>query len=233
MKRYIKMSTAIHAVLLLGISIYPFFLLRRYKYNMRPAQTLEFINLSEPEIPKPEVKPKAQKKEEPKKKEEKKTVKPPPKPKSNPKAKTVVPPLKSPDLEKKLAEKLKNFTEPSEAKQENPKEENVQHAPRLTSAITTSTSNFPFQWYLDFIQGKIDSCWNQPQMAIAKQYATMVSFTILKEGQIRNIHIKRPSGITTFDDSAMQAIEKALPMPPLPEGYNYTELTINVEFKLE
>jgi colicin import membrane protein len=46
-----------------------------------------------------------------------------------------------------------------------------------------------------------------------------VRFGIAPNGEIRNIEIDRPSGNPTFDQSVMQAVSKANPLPPPPSEY--------------
>lgn len=149
-------------------------------------------------------------------------------------------------LEQRLQEKFKQFdtkTPQSREKTDIAKwqEPNTANQSTVSSASTglsvtasgPDSSNFPFAWYLDNIQNKITSCWTEPQMALAKQYSAVVSFTINNTGEISNIKIKKSSGITEFDQSGLQAIERAKPFPPLPPGYTYPELVVNAEFSLQ
>lgn len=94
-------------------------------------------------------------------------------------------------------------------------------------------SDFPFQWYLELIHGKISSCWNDPQTLLDKQNTAIISFTITKTGEVTNIYTKKSSGAQSFDQSGIKAIELAKPFPQLPAGCRDSELIVNVEFNLE
>jgi TonB family protein len=143
------------------------------------------------------------------------------------------------DTEKKKADTKKDWKETDEIKQDIPNQEemeNIVFSGTLGQSGTLgigSDSDFPFQWYLANIHSKISSCWSNPQVVVDKNQAAIVSFTIIKTGEIINVRIKKSSGNTTFDDSALKAIELAKPYPQLPIGFKDPQLTINVEFSLE
>lgn len=242
----VKISTIIHLGLLLLCIIGPLIIPHhRYKSFRPTAYTVQLVrlpgvksqsvssipqpNITKPAVKEPVIKPKAETK--PIQKKPAITV---------PSAK----PLKTPTLEEKLGKRLKeiakredtpvpqkNWEEPVSASQE---------GPIITGALGDSgtlgisgPSDFPFQWYLELIHGKISSCWTSPQMTLDKQYSAVISFTITKTGEIINVNIKRSSGISNFDESGLKAIELAKPFPELPPGYQYSQLTVNVEFALE
>lgn len=231
MKRFIKKSATIHVTVLILIIVWPSIFHRKYKQKMLPVHTVELIS---PE----QLKASPKKIDIPKPKPKKSKPKPKPKKKKSPvkKKRHVLKPtvkkLKTPTLEEKLSKRIKNTKEPVVKSKPEPVKEISSYIPQLKATITNQ-EDFPFQWYLSFIQGKISSCWHQPQMVIAKQYISMISFTILKDGSVRNIKVKRSSGITNFDKSAIQAVEQAQPLPPLPPSYKHEQLVVNVEFRLE
>lgn len=169
---------------------------------------------------------------------EKKTVKTPPPPKE-----------KAQSLEEKLASRLKQL---DKGKKENTDKKwkepdsparpinNNFEEPAVTGNLGVSgsmglstQSDFPFQYYLENIHAKISSCWTDPQMSIDKKYSAIISFTILKTGEVINISVKESSGVAGFDQSGIKAIELAKPFPQLPPGFLDSELIVNVEFALE
>ena len=202
---------------------------------MRPVHTVELINPKElvapkqTEITKPKPKPKP--KQKPKSRTKPKKTKTPVK-KTRSILKPTVPPLTTPSLEERLSKRFQKFEQTATEPKSSSFQEPSSYKPQFKTTIS-STPAFPFQWYLDLIQGKIAALWHQPQMVIAKQYSSMISFTILKDGQVKDIRIKRASGMANFDKSAKQAIEQAQPLPPLPPSYKHSQLVVNVEFDLE
>jgi len=143
------------------------------------------------------------------------------------------------NTEKKKAETKKEWKETEDIKQEintQQEMENTIFSGTLGNSGTLgigSDSDFPFQWYLANIHSKISSCWSNPEVVIDKNQSAIVSFTIIKTGEIINVRVKKSSGNISFDDSALKAIELAKPYPELPIGFNDPQLTINVEFSLE
>lgn len=91
----------------------------------------------------------------------------------------------------------------------------------------------PYQYYLDLIQTKITSCWNEPKMTLDKDYVAIVSFTINTSGDVLGVFVKKSSGLAEFDKTGTEAVEAAKPFPPLPKGFFSNQLTVNVEFSLE
>lgn len=248
----VKISTIIHLGILLCIIIGPLILPHKYRSFRPTVHTVQLVRLpgaisqpastvSQPSLLKPVVKePIAKPKAETKPKQISVQKKP---------AMTVpsTKPLKTPTLEEKLSKRLKeirekNTTPALQTAQKDWKEPKSvsQEKSTIIGALGDSgilglsaPSDFPFQWYLELIHGKISSCWASPQMVLDKQYSAIISFTITKTGEITNINIKRSSGVSNFDQSGIKAIELAKPFPELPPGYQYSQLTVNVEFALE
>lgn len=230
----VKFSTIIHLGILLFIIIIPIIFPHRYRGFRPTVYTVQIVKLpgtitkQTPTVSKPIKKPHIETKLKPVQKKSIIAI-PPAKP------------LKTPTLEEKLSKRLEEMekTTTPEAQWEEP--ESIQQTTSSVSGTlgTSGTldistpSDFPFQYYLELIHGKISSCWSNPQMVLDKKYSAVISFTILKSGEITNINIKRSSGIANFDQSGLKAIELAKPFPQLPVGYKYSQLTVNVEFNLE
>ncbi len=61
-----------------------------------------------------------------------------------------------------------------------------------------------------------------------------LQFTLLKDGTIIASSIKKGSGFALLDEAALTMLEKAAPLPPLPESMNREQITlvIPIEFSL-
>ena len=63
--------------------------------------------------------------------------------------------------------------------------------------------------------------------------SALVSFSIARDGKIKNVTVQRSSGDDTYDFAASSAVINAGPFAPLPMYYEKDELTVAVEFKQE
>ncbi|MDP8215633.1 MAG: TonB family protein [Candidatus Euphemobacter frigidus] len=98
-------------------------------------------------------------------------------------------------------------------------------APRQTTerpAISASRQDrFPYSWYNNFVQSKMYSLWSRPAKAVVKKEAatSLVSFRVYRDGHIETIRLKESSGSAIMDESTLQAVRMADPLPPLPQGF--------------
>ena len=58
-----------------------------------------------------------------------------------------------------------------------------------------------------------------------------VTFTILADGTIADLHVTQPSGATMIDFAAQRAVTSAAPFGPLPKDYGTNRKTIQALFK--
>jgi protein TonB len=63
--------------------------------------------------------------------------------------------------------------------------------------------------------------------------AAIVTFEILRDGQIRNVRVVQSSGNVLLDNSAQRAIFEAAPFPPLPATYEGNSAVIEFWFQLK
>jgi protein TonB len=90
----------------------------------------------------------------------------------------------------------------------------------------------PYAYYLSIVQRKIAGFW-EPPAGIDQQpgeVAAIVWFRIEKDGAVRSNSVEEPSGISPFDASALRALTRALPLPPLPQNYPGDHLIIHLRF---
>lgn len=82
--------------------------------------------------------------------------------------------------------------------------------------------------YVDTIQSLISSNWRSVQ---PERGTTIVRFTILKDGTVTDIHIERPSGSGLLDRASTSALrDNNFRLPPLPQAYTPSTLTIHLTF---
>jgi protein TonB len=87
-----------------------------------------------------------------------------------------------------------------------------------------------FSWYVEAVQRRVSSNWLQstvdPSVSVAPR--VVVTFTILRNGEVANIQITHSSNNYSVDASAVRAVKESSPLNPLPPGYNGSN--VNVEF---
>jgi TonB family protein len=81
---------------------------------------------------------------------------------------------------------------------------------------------------------KISQNWNQstidPAARGSRSIRATATFTILKDGTVKDIRISDSSRNSSFDNSGLRALYDASPMPPLPSDYNGSYLTVTFDF---
>ncbi len=92
---------------------------------------------------------------------------------------------------------------------------------------------FPFPWYVDIVKTKIELAWRKPflQETTPEGYSTVLYFVILRNGQVQQVKIEEPSGISSLDRSCESAILGASPFPPLPNQWTEPNLAFRLTFQ--
>jgi TonB family protein len=98
-----------------------------------------------------------------------------------------------------------------------------------STGVTGIEGDFPYTIYIDRMKTLIGQRWLRPQGVSG--VATTVSFTIDRDGAIREAKNEITSGNGTFDRAALRAVLEASPLPPLPFGYNGTFLGVHLTFR--
>lgn len=98
--------------------------------------------------------------------------------------------------------------------------EGVQGGVGLVASIDGS---FPYAWYLQQVQARIVGNWQR----LGGQGRVQIYFRITREGGIDGARIEVPSGNGSLDESALMAVRRSAPLPPLP---TQTGDTLGVHF---
>ncbi len=208
-----------------------------------PAGPKAGSRTSRPEPPRPEP-PKPKPPEE--KKPETKVVAPPTpkteKPKAGPPVKSVKDATPVPVKDKELARE-KGKAEPGQA----PAEESVTDpiasegplvagvgpvAGSETSVGGVDGADFPYNYYLEIVRGKISQAWEVPQGMVARgrRIEAVVRFKIMRDGTVAQSIIEVPSGQNIYDQSALRAISMVRRFPPLPQEFGGSFLIVHFQF---
>lgn len=151
-----------------------------------------------------------------------------------PKVKTKTPKIVTRKVKKKKIKKIKTIK---------PLDENpikplppLKPAPKRTGAVTGPgiSTGGDSVWDL-MVQNRITENWAQPSKAETGADPPTVEYEIVVErsGKISNIRLKRSSGISTLDNSALAALRKSDPLPKLPKTFNGQTKTVPVIFRIK
>jgi TonB family protein len=79
--------------------------------------------------------------------------------------------------------------------------------------------------YMATLQRRIKHHWLPPKAPTS--HVTVLTFHILSDGTVTDIHLSRSSGLESADRMAIQAVEDSKPLPPLPKG---APAEVDIEF---
>jgi TonB family protein len=71
-----------------------------------------------------------------------------------------------------------------------------------------------------------------PRWAVAdmRQGRVIVSWDVLVDGSVRNVHVTRPSGIDEFDRNCVRAVQRAAPFEPIPHNLGLSAMRWEITF---
>ncbi len=101
--------------------------------------------------------------------------------------------------------------------------------PLGATGVTGLDADFPYTIYIERMKSLIGQRWLRPQ--VGNGTVVTISFTIDRDGAIRDAKNEISSGNGTFDRAALRAVLEASPLPPLPFGYNGTFLGVHLTFR--
>jgi len=91
-----------------------------------------------------------------------------------------------------------------------------------------------FGAYADLVAQRVTEKWQTGGLAgLRSAPMVVITFDILRDGTVRNAQIAQRSGNSTLDYSALRAVMDAGPFPPLPAGYDRSEASVELQFKLQ
>jgi len=93
-----------------------------------------------------------------------------------------------------------------------------------------------YPWYVQSIVRAISQNWMQnnhrPTVRAARRAKTTVTFSINRDGSVKNIRITEPSGNPSMDDSAQRTLLSIDHFPPLPPDYSGRYVDVIFDFDL-
>jgi periplasmic protein TonB len=93
-----------------------------------------------------------------------------------------------------------------------------------------------YGWYIEAVRRAINQNWMQntidPAIRIARRAKTTVTFTINRDGSVKNIRVYQSSGNRSMDDSAQRALLSIDHFPTLPADYSGRYVDVTFDFDL-
>ena len=94
-------------------------------------------------------------------------------------------------------------------------------------------ADFPYTYYLQIITDRVSSNWftSLVDPGVQGQFQSVVYFRIYRNGQISEVKVQESSGLRSLDLSAIRAVQRSAPLPPLPSDYGKDYLGIYLIFE--
>ena len=115
--------------------------------------------------------------------------------------------------------------------------QNQQDKPKSTTAssdranISDAEVNTQTNEYIDFVWSRIKKNWSMPQSLLPeKNITTIIEVRIARSGTLEYAGFEKRSGNRYFDDSALRAVKKSSPFPPLPYWIKDKSIEIGIRF---
>ena len=93
-----------------------------------------------------------------------------------------------------------------------------------------------YGWYIEAVRRAVNQNWLQntidPGIRAARRAKTTLTFTINRDGTVKDIRISESSGNRSMDDSASRALLSIEHFPPLPADYSGRYVDVTFDFDL-
>ncbi len=93
-----------------------------------------------------------------------------------------------------------------------------------------------YGWYIEAVRRKINSNWDQftidSAVRSARRAHAVMSFTIYRDGSVKNARLEQSSNNLSMDNSAQRALLSSMPMPALPNDYSGSYVNVTFDFDL-
>jgi TonB family protein len=103
----------------------------------------------------------------------------------------------------------------------------------FSSQLQLDIENFEFSYYLVAVRNKVSSNWSPPAGLVASGGAVraVVFFRIMRDGSVSDLEVEQSSAVGLFDQSALRAVLRAQPFPPLPRRFADNSLGVHFGFE--
>lgn len=88
-------------------------------------------------------------------------------------------------------------------------------------------------FYGDRVKETISRNWVFSEAIKAQGLETRLMVVVNRDGSILDLRVEKTSGNAIFDESALRAVRKSAPLPPLPQVISYPRVEIGIRFSPE
>jgi TonB family protein len=100
--------------------------------------------------------------------------------------------------------------------------------------ISESEVNAQTKEYIGVVWSRVKKNWTMPQALMPKEnIETIIDVKISRSGTLEYVGFEKRSGNRYFDDSALRAVKKSSPFPPLPYWIMDKNIEIGIRFHSE
>lgn len=132
---------------------------------------------------------------------------------------------------KKIREKQKTSVPPSGERALSRKSETESPGTKPSGVATRELLDLKYRLYYNMVWEKIRNSWVLPEgVTKGKNLEAIMALRIKRDGTIEKYWIEKGSGNAYFDQSTIRAINKANPLPPLPEDFREDIFEVGVRF---
>ena len=91
-----------------------------------------------------------------------------------------------------------------------------------------------YGWYIAAAKRRVAPNWNllflDPQARNSRTLHCVISFTIMRDGTIKNLRVEQASGNSSWDTAGLRAIQSSVPFPPLPTDWRASDVSVLWDF---
>jgi TonB family protein len=84
--------------------------------------------------------------------------------------------------------------------------------------------------YYNQLWNHVTDYWTIPPSLQGRDYAVIVSVILDRQGTLVRSWVEKPSGSEAFDQSALRALQRAQPLPPIPDSVSGDTLEVGFRF---
>jgi TonB family protein len=91
-----------------------------------------------------------------------------------------------------------------------------------------------YGWYIASAERRVQPNWDQMSIDAAVRFSKtlhcMISFTIMRDGYVKNARVAQSSGNASWDSAGVRAILNSSPLPPLPSDFSGASVDVIWDF---
>lgn len=100
------------------------------------------------------------------------------------------------------------------------------------SGATVDNANFNYPYWFTQAFYKISGSFRNP-VNYDGTLQCIIHFEVMQSGRVYNLKVLESSGIPQYDQACLAAVERSIPLPPLPKEFLAEVIGINLPFKWE